>query len=277
MTHMAVWTLGGGPTPLSPVRCVAQRPTLYLGCDFIPECLSRVRPIARYERRTAAGDGTPSPIGCVCIGSWHLVEAMEAVAAAAAFADLSKSLSRASDRRAKYHLNCHTVNPPAFVTVSSFFFFLFQPHSSLATLLCGIPRRTLSCSTFLVPFHHTSISEETTTCPNLFSPIRPLPRVAQTTHTHEIASTSHKPPTRTQATYRIASHRTSHRSTSYRSTPVPVAVMAGKKGGGENSKKAAGNARKAEAAAQKAAADDAKKAAAEDAEWSKGSKSNAKK
>ena len=52
--------------------------------------------------------------------------------------------------------------------------------------------------------------------------------------------------------------------------------MAGKKGG-ENSKKAAGNAKKAEAAAQKAAAEQAKKDAAEDAEWQKGSKSNAKK
>ncbi|XDG09522.1 hypothetical protein ABKA04_009137 [Annulohypoxylon sp. FPYF3050] len=52
--------------------------------------------------------------------------------------------------------------------------------------------------------------------------------------------------------------------------------MAGKKGG-ENSKKAAGQARKAEAAAQKSAAEDAKKAAAEEADWERGSKSNAKK
>ncbi|KAI0387890.1 hypothetical protein F5Y04DRAFT_241233 [Hypomontagnella monticulosa] len=52
--------------------------------------------------------------------------------------------------------------------------------------------------------------------------------------------------------------------------------MAGKKGG-ENSKKAAGQARKAEAAAQKAAAEDARKAADEDADWERGSKSNAKK
>ena len=51
--------------------------------------------------------------------------------------------------------------------------------------------------------------------------------------------------------------------------------MAGKKG--ENSKKVAGNARKAEVAAQKAAAEDSKREAAEAAEWSKGSKNNAKK
>lgn len=53
-------------------------------------------------------------------------------------------------------------------------------------------------------------------------------------------------------------------------------IMGGKKlevGG----KKAAGQARKAESAAQKAAAEQAKKDAAEEAEWSKGSKSNAKK
>lgn len=57
----------------------------------------------------------------------------------------------------------------------------------------------------------------------------------------------------------------------------PQLRMAGKKGAGENSKKAAGQARKAEAAAQKAAAENAKKEAVEDAEWQKGSKSNAKK
>ncbi|KAL9596974.1 MAG: hypothetical protein Q9219_005443 [cf. Caloplaca sp. 3 TL-2023] len=72
----------------------------------------------------------------------------------------------------------------------------------------------------------------------------------------------------------------------------------GKKPAGENTKKAAGNAKvspshfpsgqahpctdfcmsqKAEVASQKAAAENAKKAAAEDAEWSKGAKSNAKK
>ena len=50
--------------------------------------------------------------------------------------------------------------------------------------------------------------------------------------------------------------------------------MAGK---GENSKKAAGNARKAEQAAKKAAEENAKLAQAEAAEWSKGTKSNAKK
>ncbi|KAK2768300.1 hypothetical protein FQN54_000153 [Arachnomyces sp. PD_36] len=53
--------------------------------------------------------------------------------------------------------------------------------------------------------------------------------------------------------------------------------MGGKKSAGENSKKAAGNAKKAENAAQKLAADNAKKAAEDDKEWSKGSKSNAKK
>ncbi|CAJ2513607.1 Uu.00g017260.m01.CDS01 [Anthostomella pinea] len=52
--------------------------------------------------------------------------------------------------------------------------------------------------------------------------------------------------------------------------------MAGKKGG-DGSKKAAGQARKAEAAAGKAAAENAKNTVAEDAEWQKGSKSNAKK
>lgn len=52
--------------------------------------------------------------------------------------------------------------------------------------------------------------------------------------------------------------------------------MAGKKGA-DNSKKAAGQARKADAAASKAAAEQSKKAEVEDAEWSKGSKSNAKK
>lgn len=53
-------------------------------------------------------------------------------------------------------------------------------------------------------------------------------------------------------------------------------IMGGKKlevGG----KKAAGQARKAETAAQKAAAEQAKKDSAEADEWSKGSKSNAKK
>lgn len=53
--------------------------------------------------------------------------------------------------------------------------------------------------------------------------------------------------------------------------------MAGKKAAGENTKKASGNAKKAEAAAQKAAAEDAKTAVAEEADWSKGAKSNAKK
>ncbi|KAJ5221928.1 uncharacterized protein N7469_010815 [Penicillium citrinum] len=53
--------------------------------------------------------------------------------------------------------------------------------------------------------------------------------------------------------------------------------MGGKKAAGENSKKAAGNARKAEAAAGKKAQEDAKRAAEEDKQWSKGSKSNAKK
>lgn len=52
--------------------------------------------------------------------------------------------------------------------------------------------------------------------------------------------------------------------------------MGGKKGA-ENTKKAAGNARKAEAAAQKAAAEDANREAAQATEWSKGTKSNAKK
>lgn len=52
--------------------------------------------------------------------------------------------------------------------------------------------------------------------------------------------------------------------------------MAGKKGA-DNSKKVAGQARKADAAASKAAAEQSKKAAVEDAEWTKGSKSNAKK
>lgn len=57
-----------------------------------------------------------------------------------------------------------------------------------------------------------------------------------------------------------------------------TSAMAGKKGtAGEGSKKAQGQARKAETAAQKAAAEDAKKAEVEAAEWSKGSKSNAKK
>ncbi|MCJ1322180.1 hypothetical protein MMC15_007526 [Xylographa vitiligo] len=46
---------------------------------------------------------------------------------------------------------------------------------------------------------------------------------------------------------------------------------------GENTKKVAGNAKKAEVAAQKAAAESSKKAASEDAEWSKGAKSTAKK
>ncbi|KAI4255963.1 MAG: hypothetical protein LQ352_002314 [Teloschistes flavicans] len=46
---------------------------------------------------------------------------------------------------------------------------------------------------------------------------------------------------------------------------------------GENTKKVAGNAKKAEAAAQKAAVESSKKAAVEDAEWTKGSKSSAKK
>lgn len=59
-------------------------------------------------------------------------------------------------------------------------------------------------------------------------------------------------------------------------TDTHIHTMAGKKGG-ENSKKVAGNAKKAEAAASKAAAEDAKREAAESAEWSKGSKSNAKK
>lgn len=74
--------------------------------------------------------------------------------------------------------------------------------------------------------------------------------------------------------------------------------MGGKKAAGENSKKAAGNARvsfganpapailpyndsnlqkKADAAASKKAAENAKLAAQEDKEWSKGSKTNAKK
>lgn len=53
--------------------------------------------------------------------------------------------------------------------------------------------------------------------------------------------------------------------------------MGGKKAAGENSKKAAGNARKAEAAAGKKAQEDAKRSAEEDKQWSKGSKSNAKK
>ena len=52
--------------------------------------------------------------------------------------------------------------------------------------------------------------------------------------------------------------------------------MAGKKGA-DNSKKAAGQARKADAAASKAAAEQSKKDAVDDSEWSKGSKSNAKK
>jgi hypothetical protein len=55
--------------------------------------------------------------------------------------------------------------------------------------------------------------------------------------------------------------------------------MAGKKGGaagGENSKKALGQARKADAAASKTAAKNQAAADAEAAEWSKGSKSNAK-
>ncbi|EON67582.1 hypothetical protein W97_06950 [Coniosporium apollinis CBS 100218] len=45
---------------------------------------------------------------------------------------------------------------------------------------------------------------------------------------------------------------------------------------GENTKKVAGNAKKAEAAAQKQAAADKVKSAQEDAEWSKGAKSNSK-
>lgn len=52
--------------------------------------------------------------------------------------------------------------------------------------------------------------------------------------------------------------------------------MAGKKGGGENSKKAAGNARKAEAAAQKQAAKDRDTEVQESAKWSKGAKDNSK-
>ena len=53
--------------------------------------------------------------------------------------------------------------------------------------------------------------------------------------------------------------------------------MAGKKGGaGENSKKAQGQARKAEAASSKKAAAAQKEEEAESAQWSKGSKSNAK-
>lgn len=50
----------------------------------------------------------------------------------------------------------------------------------------------------------------------------------------------------------------------------------GKATGGENSKKAQGQARKAEAAASKKDAADKVKSAAEDAEWSKGSKTNSK-
>lgn len=50
----------------------------------------------------------------------------------------------------------------------------------------------------------------------------------------------------------------------------------GGKGAGENSKKAQGNARKAEAAAKKQEAADKVKSVAEDAEWSKGAKSNNK-
>ncbi|KAJ5983234.1 hypothetical protein N7481_005333 [Penicillium waksmanii] len=53
--------------------------------------------------------------------------------------------------------------------------------------------------------------------------------------------------------------------------------MGGKKAAGENSKKVAGNARKAEAAAGKKAQSDAKVAVEEEKQWSKGSKSNAKK
>jgi len=45
---------------------------------------------------------------------------------------------------------------------------------------------------------------------------------------------------------------------------------------GENTKKVAGNAKKAEAAAQKQAAADKAKGQQEDAEWSKGAKSNSK-
>lgn len=55
-----------------------------------------------------------------------------------------------------------------------------------------------------------------------------------------------------------------------------IPTMAGKKGGGENSKKAAGQARKAEAAAQKQAAKDRQAEEAEAEKWSKGSKSTAK-
>jgi hypothetical protein len=53
--------------------------------------------------------------------------------------------------------------------------------------------------------------------------------------------------------------------------------MAGKKGGGENTKRAAGLARKADAAANKSAVEQAKNDAVEDAEWQKGAKSSAKK
>lgn len=52
--------------------------------------------------------------------------------------------------------------------------------------------------------------------------------------------------------------------------------MAGKKAAGENTKKVAGNAKKAEAAAQKQAVENQKKAVVEEAEWSKGAKSTAK-
>jgi len=50
----------------------------------------------------------------------------------------------------------------------------------------------------------------------------------------------------------------------------------GSQNAGENTKKAAGNAKRAEVAAQKQAAEDSKKAKADAEDWSKGSKSNAK-
>lgn len=62
-----------------------------------------------------------------------------------------------------------------------------------------------------------------------------------------------------------------------KSTQSAAALLPDMAGKGENSKKAAGNARKAEQAAKKAAEENAKLAQAEAAEWSKGTKSNAKK
>jgi hypothetical protein len=53
--------------------------------------------------------------------------------------------------------------------------------------------------------------------------------------------------------------------------------MAGKRGGGENSKKAAGQARKAETAANKKAAKEREVEVAESSKWQEGSRDSSKK